>query len=154
MTKEQFLDYFIYDNLTGNLIWKNHWCINRKKFIGKIAGSYDSKGYRVVAIKRKNYKLHRVVWFLENGNWPKQIDHISGIKNDNRIENLRIATNRENQINKQIHRNGKLPGCWFDKSRKKWRAEIIINNKKIYLGQFNTALEGHQKYMEVSRGIL
>ena len=66
---------------------------------GKEVGYLDkSTGYRYVEINGISYYSHRLIWFMHYGTWPKgQIDHINGIKDDNRIENLREATASENQ---------------------------------------------------------
>ena len=60
---------------------------------GKKAGSFATKGYRVVVINKKTYKEHRLVWLYHYGHMPKdQIDHINRIRDDNRIENLEYYT--------------------------------------------------------------
>lgn len=64
---------------------------------GEIAGSFDKYGYITIGIDGKYYKAHRLAWFYVHGLWPKeQIDHINLIKDDNRINNLRCATNSQN----------------------------------------------------------
>jgi hypothetical protein len=65
-----------------------------------LAGSINAAGYRMIAIQGKDYLAHRLVWFVEHdGKWPEAglvLDHISGDRDDNRIINLREATNGEN----------------------------------------------------------
>ena len=52
-------------------------------------GSIDSYGYLIIKVKGKQYKAHRLAWFLHYGTFPKYtIDHINGNKLDNRICNL------------------------------------------------------------------
>ena len=68
---------------------------------GRILKPYkDSKGYLRVDIRQKNYKVHRLVGltFLDNPNKYDQINHINGIKSDNRVENLEWCNNSQNQL--------------------------------------------------------
>ncbi|EDD9119389.1 HNH endonuclease [Salmonella enterica subsp. enterica serovar Infantis] len=68
----------------------------------------------------------------------EQIDHINHIRTDNRIVNLRKASNTENSRNASIGVNntsGAL-GVWFEKRRKAWVAEIKVDRKKIHIGRF------------------
>ena len=89
-------------------------------------------------------RMHRVIM-----NPPKnmQVDHINHNGLDNRKENLRIVTHRENHCNR-IHqnRNG-LPGAFNIKGY--YFSQIKVNGKTIFLGKFKTALEAHNKYMEI-----
>lgn len=72
-------------------------CGNRKA--GEIAGA-DSHGYVVIRIDRKNYLAHRLAWFYCTGVWAvATIDHKNGIRNDNRLDNLREAEHTLNNAN-------------------------------------------------------
>ncbi|MEM5588393.1 HNH endonuclease signature motif containing protein [Enterobacter hormaechei] len=102
---ELLCSLFLYDPVTGHL----HHKANRRRVK---AGSYaDSTrradGYRQVALrldgKQYQLKAHRVAWILAHGAIPhgKQIDHINGIRDDNRLCNLRLVTQRENDQNRR-----------------------------------------------------
>jgi hypothetical protein len=71
-----------------------------------------------------------------------ELDHINGIRNDNRIENLRSVTRQQNQWNRTTAK-----GYYWDKVKNKWRAELKLNRKKIYLGMFNTEEEARNAYL-------
>ena len=75
------------------------------------------------------------------------IDHINGDSLDNRRENLRIVTTRENSHNSKRIRCGELPGVVWHKRDKKWQATIGINGKNKYLGSFTDKYEAYNAYV-------
>jgi hypothetical protein len=98
---------------------------------------------------RKTIKMHR---FLLN--FPKnEVDHINGIRNDNRLSNLKPVTRRQNHQNEKQHRNGKLVGAQFRKDRNKWITQFNLNGKLKQIGSFNTELEAHEAYMNYVGGL-
>jgi len=104
-----------------------------------LAGTPDKYGYRQVVIDGRPYKAHRVAWFIVWGGWPKaQIDHINGIRNDNRLTNLREATPTENNRNVRRRRNNSsgVAGVWFEARSGKWVAVIKIAGRVTRLGSF------------------
>jgi hypothetical protein len=120
----------------------------RSKKKGGRAGWIDAFGYRVIRICDVKYKAHRLAWLYVNGKWPdEQIDHINGIRDDNRMSNIRQSTPRENSQNKKAHREGKLVGGCYVKSRNKWVSCIKINNKFKNLGYYATEIEAHLAYL-------
>lgn len=148
-TKDELLHFFLYNREFGTLTWKNHWYRpTLTKVLGKIAGVTDSSGYRVVRLKRKGLKIHRLIWFLEYGTWPKMIDHIDGNKSNNVIQNLRASDNRRNQQNRKRHRLGKLVGASFCNTRKKWQSVVQFSGKSKHLGIFSSELEAHRAYVK------
>jgi hypothetical protein len=118
----------------------------------------NQHGYCVVCVDGKQMLIHRIVAHLFLGldleNKEVMVDHIDGCKSNNRTDNLRIVTNRENQSNRKSHRNGKLVGCYFHKNANKWHSKITINKKQISLGYFETELLAHEKYIETLKEII
>lgn len=116
---------------------------------GSIAGRLHKFGYIEIRIKNKIYPAHRLAWFYVYGKWPKdQIDHINGIRDDNRIANLRECTNTENQQNR-VSRKGstsKYLGVSWDSKNERWLAQININNKNKYLGSYATEEDAYKAY--------
>jgi hypothetical protein len=109
-----------------------------------------NKGYCLVGFKGSHIMYHTIIWVLTNGTIEDAeavIDHISGDKLDNRIENLRLVSTRENQQNQVNHRKGKLTGCCLHKCGK-WQAQITISGKLIHLGLYNTEPEAHKIYLK------
>ncbi|MCH6546434.1 MAG: HNH endonuclease, partial [Deltaproteobacteria bacterium] len=75
-----------------------------------------------VRSKPRPYLVHRTVFYLSHGYLPEQIDHINGIRSDNRIDNLRGANDCTNAYNRGLQSNntsGVKGVCWY-KSRDKW----------------------------------
>ena len=151
---EHILSIYRYDPNDGNIYFKQN--IGNKK-AGQKAGSIcKNNDYSRIKFGKKSKLSHRVAWFLYYGKWPKNfIDHINGIKNDNKIENLREATRRQNSLNKKIHRDGQLIGAHYDKHKykKKWIAKMSINGKSKFLGSYATKEEAHKRYVEHLKSI-
>lgn len=122
-----------YDPGTGILRWKEkpaHLATSLRSlrsWNSRLAGrtaltAKDSGGYLHGTIFGKNVLAHRVAWALHYGQWPQgHIDHINGDIADNRIENLRIVTVRQNARNRKLsvrNRSGKTgvrqqDGLWL-----------------------------------------
>lgn len=150
MNKEQLNERFEYKD--GQLIYKIGISIRVK--IGDVAGTIDTNGYRRISINKKRYMAHRLVWTYHNGEILNglQIDHMNGVKDDNRIENLRLATPSQNSSNRpknKINKSGFKGVCW-SKQHKKWMADIMHNNKTIRLGRFATAELAHAAYKQAA----
>jgi hypothetical protein len=147
ITQEYLKEILDYNPETGIFTWKIKK--NGTKGINSIAGHIDKKGYFRIKINSISHKAHRLAWLYVYGNTPKgQIDHVNGVKHDNKISNLRIVSNRENCQNRIEHRQGKLVGCYYNKRDKKWQAQIQINGKQTFIGLFETQREAHAAYLK------
>lgn len=135
-------ELFDYNPNDGHLRWK----VARQKINkGDIAGYVStSDGYRYVCFDYNELSAHRIVWLLMTGDWPKcQIDHKNKIRDDNRWNNLREATNRKNSYNKDVQKNNKLgvKGISYDERRRKYRVRIRIGAKDYTIGRYDTLEE-------------
>jgi hypothetical protein len=147
VTQQELRETLSYDEISGEFRW--NVSVGRRVRVGDVAGYLSSRGYLRIQIKGKLYLAHRLAWIYVHGSFPEgQIDHISGDCSDNRICNLRAVSCRENQCNQKLHREGRLPGCSYDKRAKKWQARICINGKKVHLGLFHTEQEAHEAYIK------
>ena len=102
-------------------------------------GSDHGDGYLCVGINNRIYYLHRLVWMYVNGEFPPhEIDHINGIRDDNRIDNLRAVTRLENQRNQKLRVTNKsgVNGVSWDKKMNKWKACVSVKGKTVNLGHF------------------
>lgn len=146
LTQKRLKEVLDYHADTGLFFWKIK--INNVPN-GKPAGASQNKGYIQITIDSHNYLAHRVAWFYVYGKWPnRQIDHINRNKKDNRISNLRDVNNSVNQINIGLrsHNTSGVTGVVkSSKSHKPWAAQLNRNNKKIFLGYFNTVKEAANK---------
>lgn len=144
--------YFSYNYQTGKIINIFKRCC--KTIIGDEPGSVNDQGYIVISVNNSKIRAHRLAWRLYYGEWPKlQIDHINGVRDDNRISNLRETSQRENGQNKVEHRNGHLVGTCFYKDIKKYAARIRIKHIKFHLGFYNNPQEAHQQYLKALKAI-
>ena len=115
------------------------------------AGYIAEDGYRRVRIDGKYYYIHRLVWWMRTGKEVPDdlfIDHIDGVRLNNRFENLRLATALENQYNKFRQEGGTstYKGVWYDTVKCKWKASIRFKEKRHYIGQFDTELDAALAY--------
>lgn len=144
-------DLLEYQHETGILIWKIR--VNSKVPAKAKAGNVMNQGYLAVTIKGKKLLAHRVAWLLFHKNWPKgQIDHINGIKLDNRICNLRDVNASENLKNRRIP-GGKNPyvGVSKIKNTNFWQANIGYNNFQKNLGRFDTPEKARLAYLSAKK---
>lgn len=93
--------------------------------------------------KQKVISLHR---FLMNPPEGMYIDHINGDSLDNRRENLRLCTHRENMQNRRPNANNRYGFKGVEKIKKRWRGYICVNDRNIHLGMFATVEEAARAY--------
>jgi hypothetical protein len=143
-----------YEPETGKLFWRerpaemfpgvkygaahsaNMW---NTRFAGKEAFTAYADGYKAGSLFGRKYKAHRVIWAISYNQWPDQIDHMNGVQDDNRLENLRNVSHVENGRNqrKSIANTSGVTGvCWRDRD-KKWVAKIKVAGHSKHLGHFD-----------------
>ena len=145
ITQSKLKEVLHYNKDTGIFTWVKS---GRGIPKSKQAGTTHPSGYIIIRINRKDYLAHRLTWLYINGEWPQNnIDHLNGIKDDNRIENLRNCTQLQNMQNLEIHRSGKLVGASFFKHANRWASQIQIKGKRIHIGYYKTEFEAHEAYI-------
>ena len=156
MDKIEYSKYLRYED--GKLYWiaKSAPNANRVK-IGDEAVSYDQEGYKRITVNKKHTTCHRVIWEMHNGAIPKGmfIDHINRVRDDNRIENLRLVTHSQNALNSKLRSTNTtgIKGLYLGKNPKltngiywmaKFRGKLLysgINFAKAYRARLK-AIQG------------
>ena len=136
---------FRYDEVNGGVV---RITSRRKKIVPKP----NSKGYIMYGVTNNSHQIqyssHRLAYLL---NYPDMdqalhIDHINGIKTDNRIENLRLVTNQQNQFNRKA-----VKGFYWNIKNQKFQVHICINYKVLYIGQYETILDARAAYLRAKQ---
>ncbi len=145
-----------YNPSTGIFRWKKRSDISPKADhkANKIAGSIDKDGYICIQINKKRYGAHRLAWVIMTGTWPKHdIDHREPPRTDNRWNNLREATRRQNLRNMRKRPNNKSGFKWVSwcKIMKAWKAQIRNDKTNLYLGCYKTPEEAHAVACEAAQ---
>ena len=135
---DELLSTLSYDSETGIFKWLKTNSVVRVK--GSIAGGV-SGGYICISINNVLYYAHRLAWFYVYKKWPpKFIDHVNGNRLDNRISNLRLATeeqNARNIVGNRLNTSGAIGVSW-DKTTGRWKSYVGYKNKTISLGYFDS----------------
>lgn len=150
-TPEEIRGVYGYDPETGLLTWL---ASNERHKAGDVACRMVSTGYRVTSLNCLVLRAHRVAFCWWHGAWPTDlIDHINGVKNDNRIANLRQVNQAENVQNILRLRATNTSGFVGAKPKgKRWEANIAAyGSGSKYLGVYDTPEEAHEAYMAAKR---
>lgn len=153
-TYARLRELFMYDPETGNLIWRERersdfatkpaYMSFRSRRMGKPAGCVMAEGYRTIVVDGQGWLAHKLVWLFVHQEWVRypefEIDHINGVRSDNRIQNLRKVSKSMNQRNGAMRRNNKsgVIGVNWVKSKRRWVARIWDGPNHRYLGQYKT----------------
>lgn len=149
LTQQRLKELVTYDPETGLFTWQTS-CGGRST-PGRRAGAKKSDGYIVIGLDGGAYQAHRLAWLYVHGRWPNSfLDHMNGNKSDNRIGNLRLATNTQNHQNVGITRSNTSGFKGVRKLRKKWQAQIRANGRWLYLGVYPTPEEAAAAYKEAA----
>lgn len=121
--------------------------------VGDIAGFNSGGGYLQICVNYTTYPAHRLAWLYHYGNMPVSlIDHVNGIKHDNRIENLREANKQQNKFNsgKNSNNTSGFKGVHLDSESKveKWIAQSSLDGKTYYLGRHKSKEDAYKAYQE------
>lgn len=147
----------IYDPETGELTWKErpkwHFSSHAERdrwngrFSGCVAGRIGKIGYLTVNFSNRVYPAHRLAWVVKTGAWPKDyIDHVNGVKSDNRFVNLREATVSENVRNSVMPKNNTsgIKGVSWSERSKKWVVYLQTEGKNKQLGYFKNKADAEE----------
>jgi hypothetical protein len=152
MTAERVRELFSYDPETGVFVWRV--TLGNAAVAGTTAGTIYKNGRRYITVEGQRYFAHRLAWLYVNGQWPTaQIDHRNRVRDDNRIANLREATNQQNCANRDVLKRNSLgvKGVVAYRGRKantpiRYRARIRVNDRLIHLGYYPTPKAAATRY--------
>lgn len=141
-SRTRLLEHLRYDKDTGHFYWIKKTSSASRVNVGDKAGSIDRKGYTKIIFNGKSYCAHRLAWLFVYGEWPEdQIDHINRKKSDNRISNLRQATNQINHKNKPLQANNTSGHSGITRRYGGWRVRIGVDGKRVHGGDFKDLQE-------------
>lgn len=152
ITAEMCRQLVRYDPQTGKLFWRwrsREWFADQRAFSSWNAKHADreafiqpnDEGYLRGVMLRRTFRAQRVAWAVFHGHWPAgEIDHINGLKADNRIENLRDVPKKANCRNRRIRSDNRsgATGVALDLNTMRWRATIRALGRNVHLGVFDT----------------
>lgn len=147
-------DYFTYDAATGNLIWKKREVGNsieshQVRYVngalaGKVVASRHKNGYIYPMVGKRQVFAHRIIWEMHHGPIPEgmQIDHINGVRDDNRLSNLRTLSHKHNSWNRGA-RTDNISGVRNVQAMKdgRFRVRIMKDGKRSHVGYYHNITE-------------
>lgn len=154
LTRDFLLECFDCNEEEGILIWKERPLHHFKslkscnsinsRHSGKLVSTIDKQGYNIATIDNSKYRVHRLIWKIVYNEEPNIIDHINGIRTDNRICNLRNVTQKENVRNKSVlnsRNTSEYEGASLIPTSGKYRSQLHIDGITLRLGNYNTPEE-------------
>ena len=154
LTQKRMKELLTYDKSTGIITRTKTISGNAVK--GMVAGSVKKNGYVHIQVDGKLYLGHRLAWLHEFGQFPAGfLDHINGVRNDNRIDNLRPVTPSQNCHNERMRTNNTsgVKGVTWDKRRKSWVAKFWHEQKCINVGNFKNLDDAREAVMKKRKEI-
>ncbi|MEY5100664.1 MAG: hypothetical protein RJA36_3383 [Pseudomonadota bacterium] len=147
-TAERLREVLSYDPATGAFTWRV--TNSRRRVAGSPAGgAHKADGRVYIGIDGGLFKAHRLAWIYVHGALPPHgIDHIDGNPQNNRIANLRAATQAENMQNlRAAHRDSATGLLGVQGKRGRWIARLLVRGARFERGPFNTPQEAHEAYL-------
>lgn len=145
LTHARLLEALHYDSRTGEFTCRSPRGGTRG--VGASAGTTRKDGYRNIRLDGHMVLAHRLAWFYVNGKWPSHhLDHVDGDRSNNRINNLREASPKQNAANVKVHRDNRSGLKGVHRNGRRWRAEIMAGGVRQHLGYFDTQDDAHRAY--------
>ena len=153
LTAERLREILHYDPETGIFTWRVR--TSRCVKIGSECSHRGSIGYVVIQILSTPYSAHRLAWLHVTGSWPiGVIDHINGVRDDNRFCNLRDVSNTENlQNRRRPNKNTSSGFLGVHRVADAWVAQIGVNGRNTHIGIFKTPELAHAAYIEAKKNL-
>jgi len=146
LTQARLKELLSYDPLTGE--FTNIKSGKGRKPVGSVVGSLNNTGYISSMIDQKNYLHHRLAWLYTHGYFPPEdVDHIDGVRTNNRLENLRLASRYQNCQNaaRRSDNSSGTPGVV--QVGKRWRSRVTLLGVHHHVGYFDTSEAAREAYL-------
>lgn len=130
------LAHRMFEYKDGDLVRK----IQSRRGKAGMSAVYESGRYAKVRLQGKQYQAHRIMFLMKNRYLPEIIDHIDGNPFNNRIENLREATQQENCFNRRLRSDNKckVPNVYWHKQHKKYGVQVSVDGKPKHFGYYDS----------------
>lgn len=145
LTYDRLRELVDYNPSTGTFRWR---VADRRRKVGQKAGG-AALGYWSLGIDKRKYQAHRLAWLYVYGAWPDgEVDHINRDRQDNRIQNLRLASREQNGANCSLSRSNTsgVKGVTWCKRSGKWKAAIMVKRNRLNLGYYDSVANAAAAY--------
>lgn len=152
LTAARLREVLDYNPETGEFTWRRR--VGGHSLKGKSAGCIVPCGYVRISVCKSRHYAQQLAWLYVHGTWPvSTIDHINGVKTDNRIANLREALHNENCQNQKKAHSQNIAGILGVSQRRgdRYYAEIRVSGKRKYLGCYATPEEAQAAYLRAKQ---
>lgn len=154
LTQSTLKESLHYDPDTGEFTWAKPCGV--RGIVGQSAGSWRN-GYIMIQVSHQKHFAHRLAFLYMVGRMPcGPMDHINGVKDDNRWENLREVSHTENMRNRVLdcRVSHGVHGVWLRADTGKWRASINVDSRRISLGTYEHFFDAvcARKSAEIAHG--
>ena len=151
LSADRLKELLSYEPSSGRFFWLAS--PNNRIRVGQEAGALSAEGYLQISVDGRRYSAHRLAWLAHYGRWPDQsIDHIDGDKTNNRINNLRDVCQSQNMQNlRSANRDSRTGILGVTKVGTRWKAQMGVDGKQVFLGLYQTPEEAHTAYVAAKR---
>lgn len=154
LTATRLRELLHYDSQTG--VFTRLVRTSNRAPIGPVLLEPRGTGYLLICVDSEQYMAHRLAILYVQGEIPSlseaRVDHINGVRSDNRYENLRLVSAKTNSQNmRKPHRDNKSGFLGVARNHKKWSAYIRLDGKNKNVGSYDTPEEAHQAYLNAKR---
>ena len=164
LAAEHLRELLDYDPETGIFVWRyraqshasdglpiDRW---NTRWAGTVAGSISAYGYQSIVVNYRRYPAHRLAFLYMTGAMPPhEVDHINGLRTDNRWNNLRLATSAANKKNMRRRKDNSsgVTGVTWAPHVSRWTARISIGGRRVNLGYFECLSDAHKARSEAEK---
>ena len=150
LTRDDLVALLRYDENSGDFYWL---ASGPGRKMDAPAGADNGQGYIHIGIRGFSYRAHRLAFLYMTGAWPSdQVDHVNGIRPDNKWSNLRNISGKDNTHNQRLpHKHNSTGFLGVKPSRSRFTATINLDGKRKHLGVFKTAEKAHEAYLAAKR---